>query len=157
MTVEMSKMIKERDPIAEYCQEWVRWSQTRTFYVRPTAGSLLARMQPSKSSGIEPNARNHPDMQYFNMAIHTLADMKKWAVEVKTFKSHYLGDSLPVKTRAANLGIASRTYYDHLKRFSKAAYSMALSIKRVAEDLTPDHVKQLGAPVPDGVGDACLR
>jgi len=127
--------MKNRDPIAEYCQDWVRWSQTRTFYMRPPAQGLLARLQPSKSSGVEPNARNHPDMQYFNMAIHTLADMPRWRTEWATFKAHYIGPAQVVKRAASDLGIASRTYYDHLKRFSKAAHDMAHSIKRVHERL----------------------
>lgn len=127
--------MKNRDPIAEYCQEWVRWSQTRTFYIRPPAKSLLARMQPSKSSGVEPNARNHPDMQFFNMAIHTLADMPRWRTEWASFKAHYCGAGQVVKRTAADLGIGVRTYYDHVKRFSKASYSMAESIKRVHEQL----------------------
>ena len=127
--------MKKRDPIAEYCQDWVRWSQTRTFYIRPNARSLLARMQPHKSSGVEPNARNHPDMQYFNMAIHTLADMPRWRAEWASFKAHYCGPAQVVKRTADELGIATRTYYVHIKRFSAAAYSMAASIKKVQEAL----------------------
>lgn len=38
---------------------------------------------------------------------------------------------------ADRLGIAPRTYYVHLQRFSKAAYEMAHSIMRVHEQMTP--------------------
>lgn len=44
---------------------------------------------------------------------------------------------------AAQLGMGLRTYYDHIRRFSVAASSLAESINRVQEQLTPD-----GAPQP---------
>jgi hypothetical protein len=134
--------MKKYDPIAEYCKEWVRWLQTRRFYGPRPARSTLARLQPSKSAGQEPNARNHPGMQYFNMAIHTLADMPEWKREWPAFQAHYLGAGLPAKTAADNLGIGRRTYYDHIKRFSDAAYSMAHSIMRVQEQMTPANAEE---------------
>lgn len=129
--------MKKRDPIAEYCQEWVRWCDTRRLYIRPPTKSLLARLQPSKT-GVEPNARNHADMQYFNMAVHTLSEMKKWQREWPAFYVHYMGPGQVVKVTAADLGIGVRTYYDHITRFSRAAYTMAQSIKRVQESMQPD-------------------
>lgn len=128
--------MKKYDPIAEYCKEWVRWLQTRRFYGPRPARSTLARLLPSKS-GPEPNARNHPGMQYFNMAIHTLSDMPDWKREWPAFQAHYLGKGLPAKTAADELGIGRRTYYDHIKRFAEAAYGMAYSIMRVQEQLAP--------------------
>lgn len=131
--------MKKRDPIAEYCQDWVRWTRTRKFYIQPAAGSLLGRLQPSKT-GVAPNARNCPDMPYFNMAIHTLADMPKWRHAWLAFNAHYLGPNQVAKITIADLGMAARTYYDYIKRFSAAAYSMAASIKRVQQgmDLAPN-------------------
>lgn len=128
--------MKKRDPIAEYVLDWVRWCQTRSFYAPAPTKSLLARMQPAKT-GSEPNARNHPDMQYFNMAVHTLADMKQWRREWPTFKAHFLGAGQVVKVTASQLGIGTRTYYDHITRFSRAAYVMAEHIKKAHEALQP--------------------
>lgn len=129
--------MKKRDPIAEYCRDWVRWTQSRRFYFNPPTHGLLARLMPSKSSGEAPDARNHPGMQYFNMAIHTLLDMPSWAAESKTFIAHYAGKGEVVKVVADRLGIAPRTYYVHLQRFSKAAYDMAHSIMKVQEQMAP--------------------
>lgn len=139
--------MKKRDPIAELCKEWVRWTQTRRFYFKPPTQGLLARMVPSSGSGEAPDARNHPEMQYFNMAIHTLADMPQWRTEAKTFVAHYAGSAQPVKVKAHELGIAPRTYYDHLKRFSDAAYSMAFSIMKVQQTITPDSQAERAAVV----------
>lgn len=121
--------MKKRDPIAEYCYDWVRWCQTRRFYVAPPKSSTLARLQPSKV-GREPNARNHADMTYFNMAVHTLADMPKWAEKAQSFMAHYCGDNDLVKQRVAKLGISTRTYYEHVAAFAKAAFNMAPLIKK---------------------------
>jgi hypothetical protein len=129
--------MKRYDPIAEYCADWVRWCATRRLYIRPPTKSLLARLQPSKS-GTEPNAPNHPDMQYFNMAIHTMADMAQWRREWPAFYAHYIGSAQVVKVTAGELGIGVRTYYDHVTRFSKAAFSLAASIKKVQEAMAPD-------------------
>lgn len=127
---------REYDHVAEYCIEWVRWCETRKFYIRPVAKNILARMQPSKTK-LPPNARNHADMTYFNMAIHTMADMPKHKAEWEAFKKYYLGDAEVAKRAAADLGIGRRTYYDHVKRFAHAAYAMSHSIKRVHEAMSP--------------------
>lgn len=134
--------MKKRDPIAEYCQDWVRWCETRRFYAQPPAKSALAKLQPSKS-GTEPNARNHADMQYFNMAVHTLADMPKWKKSGRAFLAYYVGPAQVAKRTADELGMGKRTYYDHVTRFSAAAFSLAASIKRVQESMAP---AQLGPP-----------
>lgn len=126
--------MKKRDPIAEYCQEWVRWCDTRAFYVRPATNGVLGRLQPSKV-GTEPNARNSPDMPYFNMAVYTLADMAKWKAKFAAFYAHYLGTPEVAKRAADQLGIGRRTYYDHIKSFSAAAYRLSGSIKKAHENL----------------------
>lgn len=141
--------MKKRDPVAEYCYEWVRWCETRRFYIRSSSSGILARLQPSKV-GREPNARNHPDMQYFNMAIHTLADMGKWAAKFKAFDAYYRGDGEVVKRIADQLGIGRRTYYDHVKSFADAAYKMADSIKTAHEAMSgqPAAIDQAAKPSP---------
>lgn len=140
---------REYDHIAEYCVDWVRWCETRKFYIRPPAKNILARMQPAKT-GREPNARNHPDMQYFNMAIHTLADMPKYKAEWEAFKSYYFGADQVAKRAASDLGIGLRTYYDHVKRFSHAAYAMAGSLKKMHEAMTTSAAPGAIAPPPAG-------
>ncbi|MCY0916430.1 hypothetical protein [Massilia antarctica] len=136
--------MKNRDVVAEYCDEWVRWCATRGFYIRKAASGTLGRLQPSKT-GREPNARNHPDMQYFNMAVHTLADMKKWKRKHLAFKAYYLGDGALAKQAASMLSISERTYYYHVKSFGIAAYSMSHSIKKAHEAMT---APVLPAPTP---------
>jgi len=141
--------------IDEFCQAWVRWSDTRKFYIPKQASNILGRMQPSKMRE-PPNARNFPDMQHFNNAVHTLRDMafsepmQKETDEEKAEQQdsarhrsqldficwmiHYDPDhKILVKVVADKLGIAPRTYYDNIKRFSRKAYSMSQSLKRVYE------------------------
>ncbi|CUI05510.1 hypothetical protein BN2497_5797 [Janthinobacterium sp. CG23_2] len=139
--------MKNRDVVAEYCDEWVRWCQTRSFYMRPAASGTLGRLQPSKV-GREPNARNHPDMQYFNMAVHTLADMKKWKGKFLAFKAYYVGDATLAKQAAAALGISERTYYYHVKSFGQAAYSMSHSIKKAHEAMAAPALPPEPPPAP---------
>lgn len=116
----------------ELCWDWVRWCVTRKFYMRPPGQSILARLQPSKS-GKEPNGRNHPDMQYFNMAVHTLGDMPQHKERYAAFMVHYMGEGEVVKRAADRLGISRSTFYERVGRFAKDAYSLSLSLKRVHE------------------------
>ena len=115
--------------IDAYCHEWVTWCATRNYYLRPGAQNILARMQPSKS-GKEPNARNNPDMQFFNMAIHALADMREHAEGLVCFNLMYAEKAEHIKREADKLGIARSTYYRRAAAFARKAYSMSLSIKK---------------------------
>ena len=107
-------------------------------------------MQPSKV-GEEPNARNSPDMQYFNMAVHTLAEMKKWKVKFLAFHDYYLGDRMVVKQAASRLDISPRSYYYHVSSFGKAAMSMSHSIKKAQEKLAGTAPPE-PEPVPHPMG-----
>lgn len=111
-----------------YCQEWAFWCKSRSFYIRPGGQGVLARMQPSVS-GVEPNARNNPDMQFFNMAIHALADMTEHKQGAVCFNLMYAVQAEHVKREADKLGIARSTYYRRVASFARKAYSMAASIK----------------------------
>lgn len=117
-----------------YCKAWADWCKSRKFYIKPGAKNILARMQPSRS-GQPPNARNDPDMQFFNMAVHTLADMGDYQEKLACFNLHYLDQTEYVKVEAAKLNISRVTYYNRVKSFARHAYSMSLSIKRVHESL----------------------
>ena len=136
---------KKRDPIAEYCHDWVNWCRTRGMYLKHQgAGSLLGRLQPSRS-GREPNARNQQDMTYFNMAVHMLADMPKWRRRAEAFLAYYVGDGEVAKRTADKLGVSRSTYYEHVDAFAKQAYSLMPGIKR-------SHEENFGAPRPAPAG-----
>ena len=111
-----------------YCHAWVNWCHTRKFYLQPGAQNILARMQPSKT-GQPPNARNDPDMQFFNMAIHAMADMPEHAGAFACFKMTYIEQPSSVKQEAARLEIDRSTFYRRSTAFSRKAYSMAQSLK----------------------------
>lgn len=121
--------------IDAYCLEWVRWCETRKFYLRPAAQNILARMQPSKS-GIEPNIRNNPDMAFFNAAVHSLADMGEHEEGYACFKAKYLVVNELIKVHVDRMGISRPTYYSRARSFARKALSLAGSLKRVhAESL----------------------
>jgi hypothetical protein len=113
-----------------HCLEWASWCFTRRFYLKSGAQNILARMQPSRT-GVEPNARNNPDMQFFNMAIHTLADMKEYADARVCFTLMYVEQADHVKRQAEILGISRPTYYNRARSFARKALSLSHSLKRV--------------------------
>lgn len=112
----------------QHCINWVEWCRTRGYYLAPGAKNILARMQPHRP-GTPPNARNDPDMQFFNMAVHTLADMKEYAKEFACFSFCYVERRRGVKREAARLDICRKTYYNHINAFARKAVSMSLSLK----------------------------
>lgn len=113
-----------------HCLEWASWCFTRRFYLKSGAQNILARMQPSKN-GREPNARNNPDMQFFNMAVHTLADMVEYKDGLACFSLMYIEQADHVKRQADKLGISRPTYYNRSRAFARKALSLAQSLKRV--------------------------
>ena len=133
------------DKVAACCQAWAAWCRTREFYRKPGGVNLLARLQgqspPEKGdpirTGLPPNARNDPFMQHFNGAVHACKDMEKYRKCFKAFDHFYNPKNYPnhqlVKQIVAELGIGTRTYYDHVERFGKAAYLLAPSIQRASE------------------------
>lgn len=129
--------MKSRDPISQYCWDWVRWCETRHFYIRSSSGSTLGALQKGTGGGREPNARNDPDMQYFNMAVHTLRDQSQYADEWLAFEYFYLKQAQLVKTTAHELGVGVRTYYDMVNRFARRAWKLAPSLKKAHEELQP--------------------
>jgi hypothetical protein len=134
----------------QYCLDWVHWCYTRRYYIAPGGKSALGNMQPSKT-GIPPNARNNPDMQFFNMALHAMADMKKYHDEAICFSLYYIEHASHIKREAERLGIARSTYYRRILSFARKAYSMARSLKAAHEatercsDLDALKVSQLNA------------
>jgi hypothetical protein len=113
----------------QYCLDWVHWCYTRRYYIAPGGKSALANMQPSKT-GLPPNARNNPDMQFFNMALHTLADMKEHYDAMVCFNLYYVEQADNVKRLADQLGISRPTYYNRVKSFARKAFTLAQSLKK---------------------------
>lgn len=126
-----------------HCLDWASWCFTRRFYLKPGAQNILARMQPSRT-GVEPNARNNPDMQFFNMAVHTLADMAEHKDGLACFALMYVEQADHIKRQADNLGISRPTYYNRSRAFARKALSLAHSLKRVHLEHAP---REEGAPV----------
>lgn len=116
--------------IDAYCLDWVRWCDTRKFYLRPAPQGLLARMQPSKN-GVEPNIRNDPDMAFFNSAIHAQADMPEHAEGYACFKAKYIETDELIKVHVDKMDISRMTYYRRARAFARKALSLAGSLKRV--------------------------
>jgi hypothetical protein len=119
--------------IDAYCLDWQYWCKTRGYYLQPGAKNILARMQPSRV-GVPPNGRNSPDMQFFNMAIHALADMREHMDTALCFGLYYplegpRADN--IKRVADHMGIARSTYYRRVMAFARKAHSMSLSLKKV--------------------------
>ena len=120
--------------IHSYCLQWVSWCWSRKFYMKPSAQNILARMQPTKV-GVPPNARNDPNMQFFNMAVHTLADMPEHRDAMVCFKLFYVEQADNVKHQASLLGVSRPTYYNRTKAFARKAYAMSLSLKTAFESM----------------------
>ncbi|MFS2007953.1 hypothetical protein ACEN9F_30535 [Duganella sp. CT11-25] len=131
----------------QYCLDWVYWCYTRRYYIAPGGKSVLASMQPSKT-GLPPNARLDPDMQFFNMAVHTLADMKEHRDAMVCFNLYYVEQADNVKRLADQLGISRPTYYNRVKSFARKALVLAQSLKKV-------HAESMdgGPPAPTGAAD----
>jgi hypothetical protein len=116
-----------------YCLEWASWCYTRKFYLKPGAQNILARMHPSKA-GREPNARNSANMQFFNMAVHALADMNGNEDGLACFCLMYVEQADHIKRQADKLGISRPTYYNRSRSFARKALSLAQSLKRVHQE-----------------------
>lgn len=113
----------------QYCLDWMHWCYTRRYYIAPCGKSVLASMQPSRT-GLPPNARNSADMQFFNMAVHTLADMKEHHDAMVCFNLLYVEQADNVKRLADQLGISRPTYYNRAKSFARKAFVLAQSLKK---------------------------
>lgn len=114
----------------QLCLDWVHWCHTRRYYIAPGGKSQLGAMQPSKLRE-PPDARNNADMQFFNMAVHTLADMREHQDAMVCFNLYYVEQADNIKRRADELGISRPTYYNRVKAFARKAYALSQSLKAV--------------------------
>jgi hypothetical protein len=117
-----------KEELHKYCLEWVEWCRTRRFYAPPVKRNILERMR-NPAGGKEPNGRNDPDMQFFNMAIFTLADMPEYKKMYNCFHFCYIVNGRNAKALASELEISRKTYYNYIDEFARRAQSMARSLK----------------------------
>lgn len=120
-----------------YCLDWVRWVDSRKFYMRPAAQSLLGRMQPARSAE-EPTIRNNPDMAYFNLAVLNLADIPDHADGWACFRLMYIEKSDHIKRKADELGISRPTYYARARSFARKALEFANCLKQKKHGINMD-------------------
>ena len=110
-----------------FCESWYGWCMTRRFFVLPGSKNILARMQPSKVLP-PPNAELSAELNYFNQAVHAVADMGHAGTDC--FAHFYCRRTKNVKAIAASMGISRQTFYERAKAFARAAYSLAKSLQR---------------------------
>lgn len=111
-----------------YCEEWLRWCDTRKFYFKPGAQNVLARFQAGKSKE-PPDARNSADMQWFNAAVYAMADMREHAEAFACFRLMYIERAGHVKRIADERGITQKTYYNRARTFVRKAISLSRSFQ----------------------------
>ncbi len=115
------------------CLQYGEWCRTRRFFAPPVPGNLLAQFQP-KARGIgEPDGELLPEMPYFNMAVHGLAEQEP--EEAICFALFYNHGFRPVKSIAAAMGISRRTFYYRMYRFAERAYKMSGVLRRASESV----------------------
>lgn len=112
--------------------QWAHWCYTRRFFAPPVPQNILAQFQKRDRPPQEPDGPLDPDLAFFNMAVHGLAEEEPEAAIC--FSLYYFHGYRPVKTIAATLGIGRQTFYDRLHRFARRAHKMAATIKRVHLD-----------------------
>lgn len=110
------------------CEAWRRWALSRKFYLEPGAQNALARMQPAKS-GEPPNARLSAELNYFNMALHAVAEMDPANAEV--FNIYYCRRVRNIRAVAREMGISRDTFYERKKKFVRRAYSLSLAFRDI--------------------------
>lgn len=111
-----------------YCEEWLRWCDTRKFYFKPGAQNVLARFQAGKAKE-PPDARNSADMQWFNAAVYAMADMSEHAEAFACFRLMYIERAGHVKRIADERGITQKTYYNRARTFVRKAISLSRSFQ----------------------------
>lgn len=130
-----------------YCLSWAHWCYTRRYFAPPLPRNILARMQPVDRVAMPPDGPMDPDMAFFNMAVHGLAqDMPS---EYACFALFYVHRVPNVKAVAVELGIGRRTYYERMRRFARKAHALTASVRRI-------HEQHLAAGAREvDVGDLC--
>lgn len=111
------------------CLQWAYWCHTRKYFAPPVPQNILAQMQPRTRSPREPDGPLDPDLAFFNMAVHGLAEEE--SEDAICFSLYYFHGIRPVKLLADKLGIGRQTFYDRMHRFASRANRLAGSIKRV--------------------------
>ncbi|VVE90412.1 hypothetical protein PBR20603_04396 [Pandoraea bronchicola] len=111
------------------CLQYGQWCRTRRFFAPPLPRSLLAQFQPRTGAGVEPDADLVPEMQFFNMAVHALAD--DHPEDAACFTLYYFHDVRPVKKIASAMGISRQAVYKRLHAHAARIEKARHLIKRV--------------------------
>lgn len=112
-----------------YCLRWIAWHEFRRLYVKPMAGNVLARLQPSRT-GVERDADLDGEMQFFEVAVMALKSMPEHENDMKCFRLFYVERVTRIKVVASRLGIARRTFYDRVARAKRLAHKLGQGIAR---------------------------
>jgi len=117
-----------------YCLRWIAWRESRRLYVKPVAGNVLARLQPSRMT-VERDAELDGEMQFFETAVMALKSMPEHEAEMACFWLFYVERVTRIKVVAARLGIARRTFYDRVARAARLAYQLGQGVGRSQQSL----------------------
>lgn len=115
-----------------YCVRWTGWRASRRLYVKPSAGNVLARLQPSRLGEV-PDAALDPRMQFFEMAVATMREMPEHDEVMACFWLFYVERTRCIKQVAARLGIGRRTFYDRVRRAARMVFELAVAIEKAQQ------------------------
>lgn len=113
------------------CVQYGQWGRSRKLLAPPIPQNVLARLQPCRRVGGEPDGPMDPLMPYFNMAVHALAEEDPSTG--LCFALYFIHGFRPVKSMAAALGIGTRTVYDRINRHARRVHQLAHTIRRANE------------------------
>ncbi|VVE51611.1 hypothetical protein PCO31111_04758 [Pandoraea communis] len=111
------------------CLQYGQWCRTRRFFAPPLPRSLLAQFQPPGGLRVEPDAELIPEMSFFNMAVHALAD--DHPEDAACFTLYYFHDVRPVKKIASAMGISRQAVYKRLRTHAARVEKTRHLLKRV--------------------------
>lgn len=111
------------------CLQYGQWCRSRRLFAPPVPQNLLSRFQPRQSSGVEPDADLIPDMPFFNMAVHALAETHR--DDSICFSLYYFHDIRPVKKIAAAMGVSRQAVYKRLRTHAARIEKARHLIKRL--------------------------
>jgi hypothetical protein len=112
-----------------YCLRWIAWRESRRLYVKPVAGNVLARLQPSRMA-VERDAELDGEMQFFETAVMALKSMPEHEEEMACFWLFYVERVTRIKVVASRLGIGRRTFYDRVARAARLASELSRGIAK---------------------------
>lgn len=113
----------------DYCLRWVAWRESRRLYVKPAAGNVLARFQPSRA-GVERDAPCDANLLCFDTAVLAMREMPDHDEVMICFWLFYVERVRRIKVVASRLGIGRRTFYDRVHRGAKLAFDLSKGVAK---------------------------